>query len=167
MLFRSSAADGNATTSVSGANSIQKGKNTVRVTVTAENGAVKVYTINVQAGEDVGDPVATIDGKEYSFVMNEDGLEAPEGFTAGTTTYKDWDVLSYESPNKKITVVCLKDEDGEDHWFIMDAEKDVFTPYQEYSSQYNRYIITAVPEDRKSTRLNSSHPLSSRMPSSA
>ena len=146
MVVSASAADGNATTSVSGANSIQKGKNTVRVTVTAENGAVKVYTINVQAGEDVGDPVATIDGKEYSFVMNEDGLEAPEGFTAGTTTYKDWDVLSYESPNKKIRVVCLKDEDGENHWFIMDAEKDVFTPYQEYSSQYNRYIITAVPD---------------------
>lgn len=146
VVVSASAADGNATTSVSGANSIQKGKNTVRVTVTAENGAVKVYTINVQAGEDVGDPVATIDGKEYSFVMNEDGLEAPEGFTAGTTTYKDWDVLSYESPNKKITVVCLKDEDGENHWFIMDAEKDVFTPYQEYSSQYNRYIITVVPD---------------------
>ena len=146
VVVSASAADGNATTSVSGANSIQKGKNTVRVTVTAENGAVKVYTINVQAGEDVGDPVATIDGKEYSFVMNEDGLEAPEGFTAGTTTYKDWDVLSYESPNKKITVVCLKDEDGENHWFIMDAEKDVFAPYQEYSSQYNRYIITAVPD---------------------
>mgnify|MGYP000782367545 FL=1 len=146
VVVSASAADGNATTSVSGANSIQKGKNTVRVTVTAENGAVKVYTINVQAGEDVGDPVATIDGKEYSFVMNEDGLEAPEGFIAGTTTYKDWDVLSYESPNKKITVVCLKDEDGENHWFIMDAEKDVFTPYQEYSSQYNRYIITAVPD---------------------
>lgn len=146
VVVSASAADGNATTSVSGANSIQKGKNTVRVTVTAENGAVKVYTINVQAGEDVGDPVATIDGKEYSFVMNEDGLEAPEGFTAGTTTYKDWDVLSYESPNKKITVVCLKDEDGENHWFIMDAEKDVFTPYREYSSQYNRYIITAVPD---------------------
>lgn len=146
VVVSASAADGNATTSVSGANSIQKGKNTVRVTVTAENGAVKVYTINVQAGEDVGDPVATIDGKEYSFVMNEDGLEAPEGFTAGTTTYKDWDVLSYESPNKKIRVVCLKDEDGENHWFIMDAGKDVFTPYQEYSSQYNRYIITAVPD---------------------
>ena len=146
VVVSAEAADSNATTNVSGANSIQKGKNTVRVTVTAENGAVKVYTINVQAGEDVGDPVATIDGKEYSFVMSEDGLEAPEGFTAGTTTYKDWDVLSYESPNKKITVVCLKDEDGENHWFIMDAEKDVFTPYQEYSSQYNRYIITAVPD---------------------
>ena len=146
VVVSASAADGNATTSVSGANSIQKGKNTVRVSVTAEYGAVKVYTINVQAGEDVGDPVATIDGKEYSFVMNEDGLEAPEGFTAGTTTYKDWDVLSYESPNKKIRVVCLKDEDGENHWFIMDAEKDVFTPYQEYSSQYYFYIITAVPD---------------------
>ena len=146
IVVSAAAADSKATTDVSGANAIQKGKNTVRVTVTAENGAVKVYTISVQAGEDVGDPVATIDGKEYSFVMSEDGLEAPEGYTAGTTTYKDWDVLSYESPNKKITVVCLKDEDGETHWFIMDAKKDVFTPYQEFSSQYNRYIITDVPE---------------------
>ena len=146
VVVSASAADSKATTSVSGANSIQKGKNTIRITVTAENGAVKVYTINVQAGEDVGDPVATIDGTEYEFVMSEDGLEAPEGFTAGTTTYKDWDVLSFQSPNKKITVVCLKDEEGENHWFIMDAEKDVFTPYQEYSSQYNRYIIMDAPE---------------------
>ena len=146
IVVSATAADSKATTSVSGANSIQKGRNTVRVTVTAENGAVKVYTINVQAGEDVGDPVATIDGVDYEFVMSEDGLEAPEGFTAGTTTYKDWDVLSFQSPNKKITVVCLKDEDGENHWYIMDAEKDTFTPYQEYSSQYNRYIIIAAPE---------------------
>lgn len=146
IVVSATAADSKATTSVSGANSIQKGRNTVRVTVTAENGAVKVYTINVQAGEDVGDPVATIDGTDYAFVMSEDGLEAPEGFTAGTTTYKDWDVLSFQSPNKKITVVCLKDEDGENHWYIMDAEKDTFTPYQEYSSQYNRYIIIAAPE---------------------
>lgn len=146
VVVSASAADSKATTDVSGANSIQKGKNTVRITVTAENGAVKVYTINVQAGEDVGDPVATIDGKDYSFVMSEDGLEAPEGFTAGTTTYKDWDVLSFQSPNKKITVVCLKDEEGENHWYIIDAEKDIFTPYQEYSSQYNRYIIIAAPE---------------------
>ena len=146
IVVSATAADSKATTSVSGANSIQKGRNTVRVTVTAENGAVKVYTINVQAGEDVGDPVAAIDGADYEFVMSEDGLEAPEGFTAGTTTYKDWDVLSFQSPNKKITVVCLKDEDGENHWYIMDAEKDTFTPYQEYSSQYNRYIIIAAPE---------------------
>ena len=146
IVVSATAADSKATTSVSGANSIQKGRNTVRVTVTAENGAVKVYTINVQAGEDVGDPVATIDGTDYAFVMSEDGLEAPEGFTAGTTTYKDWDVLSFQSPNKKITVVCLKDDDGENHWYIMDAEKDTFTPYQEYSSQYNRYIIIAAPE---------------------
>ena len=76
VVVSASAADGNATTSVSGANSIQKGKNTVRVTVTAENGAVKVYTINVQAGEDVGDPVATIDG---IFICDERGWSGSTG----------------------------------------------------------------------------------------
>lgn len=146
VVVSASAADSKASTSVSGANSIQKGKNTVRITVTAENGAVKIYTISVQAGEDVGDPVAVIDGKTYDFVMSEENLEAPEGYTASTTDYKDWEVLSFTSPNKKLTVVCLKDEEGETQWFLMDADKDVFTPYQEYSSQYNRYIITNVPE---------------------
>lgn len=149
VVVSASAADSKATTTVSGADSIKKGRNTVKVTVTAENGAVKVYTISVLAGEDVGDPVATIDGKTYDFVMSEDNLEVPEGYIAGTTKYKDWDVLSFTSPNKKITIVCLKDEDGETGWFIMDAKKDRFTPYQEYSSQYNRYIILDVPDDVK------------------
>lgn len=146
VVVSAAAADSKASTTVSGADSIKKGRNTVKITVTAENGAVKVYTISVQAGEDVGDASVTIDGKKYDFVMSEDNLEIPEGYTAGTTKYKDWDVLSFESPNKKVTIVCLKDEESENHWFIMDAEKDVFIPYQEYSSQYNRYIIMDAPK---------------------
>lgn len=146
IVVSAAAEDAKASTSVSGANSIQPGKNTVRITVTAENGAVKVYSIQVQAGEDIGDASVVIDGVEYSFVMSEDNLEVPEGFTSVTAKYKEWEVLAFTSPNKKVTAVCLTDEDGESAWFLMDAEKDLFTPYQEYSSNYNRYIITTIPD---------------------
>ncbi len=146
IVVSASAEDAKATTSVSGANSIQPGRNTVNITVTAENGAVKVYSIQVQAGEDIGDAAVTIDGVEYSFVTSEENLEIPEGFTSTTAKYKEWEVLAFESPNKKVTAVCLVDETGEQKWFLMDAEKDVFSPYQEYSSKYNRYIITEVPD---------------------
>ena len=146
IVVSAAAEDAKASTSVSGANSIQPGKNTVRITVTAENGAVKVYSIQVQAGEDIGDASVVIDGTEYSFVMSEDNLEVPEGFTSVTAKYKEWEVLAFTSPNKKVTAVCLTDEDGESAWFLMDAEKDLFTPYQEYSSNYNRYIITTIPD---------------------
>lgn len=146
IVVSAAAADSKASTSVSGASSIQPGKNTVNITVTAENGAVKVYSIQVQAGEDIGDAHVVIDGKDYSFVKTEENLEIPEGFTSITAKYKEWEVLAFESPNKKIVAVCLVDEDGEQSWFRMDAEKDLFVPYQEYSSNYNRYIIMPVPD---------------------
>lgn len=146
IVVSATAEDSKASTAVSGANSIQKGENTVRVTVTAENGAVRVYSIRVIAGEDVGEAKATIDGKDYSFVNSEEGLEVPEGFTAEKIEYKDWEVLAFQSPNKKFYIVCLYNDDVENAWYIIDAEKDTFTPYKEFSSEYNRYILIPVPE---------------------
>ena len=149
IVVSATAADSKASTSVYGADSIKKGENTITVTVTAENGAVKMYNIRVVAGEDLGDPEAVIDGKKYSFIKETGNLEIPEGFTETTAKYKNWDVLAFESPNKKVLAVCLEDENGEKFWFIMDAENDSFTPYQEYSSDFNRYMILPLPKDVK------------------
>lgn len=157
MVVSAVAEDEKATTAVKGAGLIEPGANTVTVTVTAENGAVKVYTLSVAAGEVLGDAKATIDGKEYSFVQSSKGLEIPEGYNEITTTYKDWEVLAFESPNKKIVLVCLEKTPEENdasvdadetalEWFIYDKDKESFIPYREYSSEFNRYVITEAPE---------------------
>lgn len=149
MVVSATAEDEKAYVEVWGANLIEPGENTVRITVTAENGAVKVYNIRVVAGEDLGDPITTVDGKLYSFVDDEDEIEALEGFTATTLKYEDWEVLAYESPNKKFKIVPLvleESEDGEYSWFIYDEADNIFSPYQEYSAKYIRYIIRTVPE---------------------
>ena len=152
MVVSAVAEDEKASTSVRGAGLIEPGANTVTVTVTAENGAVKVYTLSVAAGEVLGDAKTTIDGVEYDFVQSSNGLEIPEGFKEITTEYKDWEVLAFESPNKKIILVCLEskdenaDEDGGLEWFIYDKDKESFIPYREYSSEFNRYVIIEAPE---------------------
>ena len=151
MVVSAVAEDENATTAVRGAGLIEPGANTVTVTVTAENGAVKVYTLSVAAGEVLGDAKTTINGIEYSFVQSSNGLEFPEGYNEITTEYKDWEVLAFESPNKKIILVCLEPEaeNGEEikeEWFIYDKDKESFTPYREYSSEFNRYVIIEAPE---------------------
>ena len=146
MVVSATTEDSKATTDVWGANLIEPGENTVQITVTAENGAVKVYSIRVVAGEDLGDAAATIDNVLYTFVNSEDGLEVPEGFSSTKMKYKDWEVLAFESPNKKIKIVCMTDENNEYYWFIYDEKTDSFVPYNEYSSNYNRYIIVPIPE---------------------
>lgn len=144
MVVSATTEDENATTDVWGAGLIEPGENTVRITVTAENGAVKVYDIRVVAGEDLGDAVATIDNVLYTFVNDEENLEVPEGFSSTKLKYKDWEVLAFESPNKKLKIVCLADENGENHWFVYD-EAAGFMPYKEFSANLNRYIILPVP----------------------
>ena len=151
MVVSAVAEDEKAITAVRGAGLIEPGANTVTITVTAENGAVKVYTLSVAAGEVLGDAKTNINGIEYSFIQSSKGLEYPEGYKEITTTYKDWDILAFESPNKKIVLVCLEpqtenSEDSVQEWFIYDKDSESFIPYREYSSEFNRYVIMEAPE---------------------
>lgn len=145
IIVSAPAEDENASVSVSGGDSLQKGENIVKVTVTAENGAVKIYNIRVAVGEILEDAEVTIDGKTYRFVNDATDLEVPERFSATTIQYQEWELMAYESPNKKIVLVCLYDEDYEYVWFVYNQDTENFIPYYEYSSSFNRYIILPVP----------------------
>ena len=146
MVVSASPANSKATTDVAGAGLIEPGDNTVTITVTAENGAVKVYTLNVVAGEDNGDAKATIDGKLYHFAKISEGLEIPEGFTETKFKFKEWEVTGFQSPNKKLTICLLENDKEEQSWFVYDSKKDAFYPYFELSAQFNRYVVLPVPE---------------------
>ncbi len=145
IIVSAAAEDEKASVSVSGGDNLQKGENIVKITVTAENGAVKIYNIRVAVGEILEDAEVTIDGKTYRFINDATDLEVPERFSATTIQYQDWEVMAYESPNKKIILVCLCDEDFEYAWFVYEQDTESFIPYYEYSSSFNRYIMLPVP----------------------
>ena len=149
-IFVSAEADDNkASTRVYGADELKDGENQVEIVVTAENGSENTYVLNVIVGDVLEDVVVNINGGEYKFVNFEDKIKAPDNFTKTTVKYKEFDVLAFESPNKKITIVCMNDKFNNMGFFIYDKEKQTFTEYKEFSSKLNRYIILPFPEGAK------------------
>lgn len=147
IVVSAQAEDDKASVSVSGGDELKKGENIVKITVTAENGAVKIYNIRVAVGEILDQAEVVVDGKTYRIVDDATDLEVPERYSATTIQYQKWDIMAYQSPNGKIVLVCLEDEKYERAWFVYDKEQDSFIPYQEFSSEFNRYIILPVPEN--------------------
>lgn len=139
--------DNKATTSIAGNEDLKQGENTVEIIVTAENGAVKKYTINAIVGEILDDVVINIDGMDYNIVNSLEEITPPENFTSTIIKYEQWDVMAYNSPNGKITVMCLSNRQNINKWFIYNAADEEFYEYKEYSSKYNRYIILPFPQD--------------------
>lgn len=132
---------------VSGASSISQGENHITITVTSENGATKNYYLQVMAGKEKGDPAVTINGKKLDFVLDKEIEEIPEGFKAVDEIYEEWDIVAFLSPNKKLLLVCLADENEKRNLYIYDKEKNIFTLYKEHFAGENRYVILAWRED--------------------
>ncbi len=137
--------DEKATTSVSGANSLEKGANFVTVTVTAENGAVKVYNLTVMCGEETEDIMLQVQGRNF-IVLTEDLPEAPEGFTETTLKLNDKNIPGFTAPNKRLNIICLKNENDEKFWYIYDKDNASFMPYAEVPTDKGRYVIMTKPE---------------------
>jgi len=137
-------ADAKASTSITGTDSLSKGVNSARVTVTAENGAVKIYYITVNCGTVESTKTVMLDGKLYT-IVEDDFPDAPTGFTAGGAKYNDIDIPAYVNEAGNAKIVALVDSDENKSWFIFDEEAQSFSKYCEYSP-FARYILLSVPK---------------------
>lgn len=161
------AEDSKAKVQINGADELKPGENKVTIVVTAENGSTKTYSIRVAVGELLENVQVEIEGKKYAFAndIEEDGV--PEGYTETTVSYGDWSIVAYESPNKQLILVGLKeivseneasqdadqtsDQENDEQtdeitWFIYDEEGQTFVPYEEVLAANNRYVIMQLPE---------------------
>lgn len=102
--------DSTAKYTIEGADELKPGVNEVKITVVAENGYTKIYTLQVIVGELLDDAVIEIDGKQFVFAPDGAGLAVPENFSPISIEYKDWEVPAYQSPNKLLTIVCLQEK---------------------------------------------------------
>ncbi len=84
------------------------GENTVKITVTAESGAKKTYTLTVTRKQSAfANVTAEIDGNRYQFAHDPDVITPPEGFTATAAAYQDKQVLAYRNADGFFTLVWL------------------------------------------------------------
>jgi len=113
------AISGRASISGTGKKELSADGGKYEIVCTAENGTKKTYTINVSIIDK--NPInVKIDGVDYTVVKSAKILKMPTNTTEGKTTIKDIEVPSYTNEQSKITIVGLKDINGNIEYAIYD-----------------------------------------------
>jgi hypothetical protein len=177
LVISAVASDSKAKISIWGA-ALDPGDNTTKITVTAENGSQKVYTIYtkrpveqttqaVQTGNEKPtqapqtDVVVTIGEQNYFIISNFDENVLPEGYEAEEYTYKGSEIVAGKGLSNGLILFYLEtaeDSDSVKSFFIYDEETDEFTPLQRLNSKAREYTILTdeagtLPDKYVSTKL--------------
>ena len=136
---------------------VKEGENKFDVTVTAENGDKKVYTINVMVDSK---PIEVlVDEKKYTLVKKATDLkDISLEHEIIKLTIEDQEVEAYRVDSINYILVGLRDSDGKISLFKFDSYKDdnipfKYTLYQEISSN----TITLIPTDTSSISIPSGY----------
>jgi len=162
-----SPADGKSKVSLNGVqDKLVAGSNTVKVTVTAENGATKVYTIAVTRSTGptptpkptpIPLPLMKYNGADYTILAAGTSDAIPEGFTAATAKYQGVDIPVLqktlgEAVDASVMTIVLLTADGKTAYFVYDAVTETCYSYQVLSSTamsfqiLDKSAVTAIPE---------------------
>ena len=121
-----------------GEKSVTEGMNKFDVIVTAENGAQKTYTLNVEVEEDP--IIVNMNKQDYSIIKREEIMPQVSSYYSltkikykytvdGETT--EFEIPAYYSEITKYTLLGLKDEKGNIELYIYDKKSNEFTLYNE------------------------------------
>ncbi len=125
-------ADNSASIDGLGTKTVVDGSNTIKIKVTAENGSTKTYTINAIV-EELNPITITIDENEYTVIRKAKLLETPNSsFIESTTTINDESVPSLFNEKANMTLIGLKDSEGNIGLYIYNNEANTYTKYNQY-----------------------------------
>ena len=149
--------DSKASISGSGKVPVEEGANKIDIKVTAENGSVKIYTINVTVKEK--DPIKVmVDNSELTVVRKKENLKTPNNLYKDITlSINNEEVPALYSDVTKYTLVGLKNDSGDINLYIYRENHKSYTLYKEISfKSLNLYIIdddSKIPDDYKKTTM--------------
>lgn len=142
--------DSKATVSVSGKR-MDPGFNTTTITVTAENGSKRTYTIKTTKdpnSEAIQEPNITVDNAEYKIVSANDEHPLPDGYTPTEYDYNGTKVSAGVGIDTGVTIVYLESTDGkgESGYYVYDSVRKTFSQFVEVSQPQFTYCILAIDE---------------------
>lgn len=134
-------ADSSASVEGLGTKTVVDGANAIKIKVTAENGSTKTYTINAIV-EELNPITVSINDIDYTVIRKAKLLESPNSnFIESTTTINEEEVPSLYNENANITLVGLKNLDGNIELFIYDQIENTYTKYDQHTfSNLTLYI---------------------------
>ncbi len=145
--------DGKATYTGGGTFGLEVGDNNRVLTVTAEDGTKKTYTINIKrmteqetadaeaAERDANPTLVTIGNTDYTIVNDFTNVVIPAGFAQGTTTRKDAEITILNDDHGEYVLYWLVDSAGENGAFYTRDEDDKFTRVNYVITNNKMYII--------------------------
>jgi len=131
VTINASKEDSTASVSGIGKVSVVEGTNKIKVKVTAENGNVNTYVINIVVKE-LGPIEVEVDGNKYTIIRKTGILEVPENYEKSSIKIGDDDVLCYENIATSNILIGLKDKDGNNKFYSYDEESNKYTLYNGY-----------------------------------
>lgn len=136
-------AQSGAQVSGAGVREVTDGDNRIEIIVTAENGSSKTYVLNVKVEE--YNPISVkVDGKDYTVVRKKSQLEAPANYTEATVKINDEDIPAFKSEITKYTLVALKDDKGNQNFYVYDNGNYIL--YKEYG--FSKLILSPLEMDK-------------------
>ena len=158
------ATDAKATVAVGGKEALAVGKNTRTVTVTAQNGTQRTYTIvitRLKEGEELDgetkpedntdepEKSTVIDGVKYLLATDLSGFTLPNGFKANTVTYGETEVAAAQDTDANYTVYYLKGENSESYQpYTLESDGKTFKKLKFATFGNNTYIFADIPEGK-------------------
>ena len=119
---------------------VTEGINTLNIVVTAENGNERTYKIIATVEEK--DPIdIKIDSKKYRVIKKKELLGTKDGYLDTTVKINEFDIPALYNEITKITLIGLKDEEGNIKLYSYDTKTGKYQEYQEFSfNLMNLYI---------------------------
>ena len=143
--------DSKASVSGIGKIDVKEGINKIYLTVTAENGNKKTYTLKVTVQEK--DPIKVkINDEEYTVSQKITDISAPSTYVNATITIDGTDIPAYKSDISNYTLVGLINRNGDTNLYIYD--NDTYTLYKEYKFNGVTLYLKAPKELPKGAKEN-------------
>ena len=147
---KASVQDSKSKVSGTGKHNVYEGENKINVKVTAQNGSTKTYTIIVNVTDP--NPIeVTIDNQKHSVVKRESSLDEPEGFDKKTVTINDQKIPGFYNELNNITLVGLKDTEGDVSLYIYDEQNKSYQKYE--NIKLSQTILLPLEMDKEVTGL--------------
>lgn len=134
--------DSKSTLKGTGEFDVNEGSNLFTLEVTAENGDVRTYQVNVNV-EDTNPILVTVNNKNYTILKTSRNLEIPSLYTETSIEINGTNIPVFTNDITNLVLIALKDASGNISFFIYDDGN--YFPYIELNS--NNIILYPMEKE--------------------
>lgn len=147
LTISAKAKDSKAKVSGTGKKELKIGENNFTVTVTAEDGSKKTYTISVYVTEKPTQFVKL--GDQSLGILNDlSKVDVPKGFEKSTIKIDNKDVTALQNKDMELTLLYLQNEDDSTGFYIYDVDNNkVLSKYQTVAVNGKTYVLMDAPDN--------------------